>query len=82
MDIPARPAPDPIAREIWAMKYRYVPEDGLNPERGIEDSWRRVAHAISAPENPDDRIVWADSFYRILEDYRFLPAGRVRHQRF
>jgi ribonucleoside-diphosphate reductase alpha chain len=76
MDISARPALEPIAREIWAMKYRYTPDDGVGTETCIEDSWRRVAHAVSAAEG-DNRLVWADSFYRILEDYRFLPAGRI-----
>lgn len=77
MDVPARPVLEPIAREIWAMKYRYTPDDGVGAETCIEDSWRRVAHAVSAAESDDDRLVWADSFYRILEDYRFLPAGRI-----
>ncbi|PZF77389.1 adenosylcobalamin-dependent ribonucleoside-diphosphate reductase [Aestuariivirga litoralis] len=77
MHIPARPSLDPIAQEIWSMKYRYSPEDGFNAETNIEDSWRRVAHAVSAAERPDDRLVWADSFYRILKNYRFLPAGRI-----
>ena len=77
MDSPARLALDPIAREIWAMKYRYTPDDGVGAETCIEDSWRRVAHAVSAAESYDDRLVWADSFYRILDDYRFLPAGRI-----
>ncbi|MCA3554270.1 adenosylcobalamin-dependent ribonucleoside-diphosphate reductase [Aestuariivirga sp.] len=77
MDIPAQPSLAPIAREIWAMKYRYSPGDGMEAETGIEDSWRRVAHAVSAAEGSDGRLVWADSFYRILEDYRFLPAGRI-----
>jgi ribonucleoside-diphosphate reductase alpha chain len=77
MNIPARPRLDPIAREIWAMKYRYQPDDGMTAESSIEDSWRRVAHAVAAAERDDDRLVWADSFYRILEDYRFLPAGRI-----
>lgn len=72
-----RPKLDPIAREIWAMKYRYVPEDGHAAETSIEDSWRRVAHAVAAAESDDDRLVWADAFYRILEGYRFLPAGRI-----
>lgn len=77
MDIPTHPQLDPIAREIWAMKYRYTPDDGLPPETCIEDSWRRVAHAVAAAEKDDDRLVWADTFYRILEGYRFLPAGRI-----
>lgn len=77
MDVPARPKLDPLAREIWEMKYRYRPEDGLTSESSIEDSWRRVAHAVAAAERDEDRLVWADSFYRILDDYRFLPAGRI-----
>lgn len=75
MDSPVRPT-QAIAREIWSMKYRYAPGEGPE-ETSIEDSWRRVAHAVSAAERPEDRLVWADSFYRILEDYRFLPAGRI-----
>ena len=77
MDIPARPSLDPLAREIWAMKYRYAPDDELPAESSIEDSWRRVAHAVASAERDDDRIVWADTYYRILQDYRFLPAGRI-----
>lgn len=77
MDSAARPKLDPIAREIWAMKYRYVPEDGHAGETTIDDSWRRVAHAVAAAEHDDERLVWADAFYRILEGYRFLPAGRI-----
>jgi len=77
MDNPAQPDLDPIAREIWAMKYRYSPADGSSQEGRIEDSWRRVAHAVAAAEHDDDRLVWADSFYRILDDYQFLPAGRI-----
>ena len=73
----ARFALDPIANEIWGMKYRYRSDDGMSDETSIEDSWRRVAHAVSAAELESDRLVWADSFYRILEDYRFLPAGRI-----
>lgn len=77
MDNPDGRSLDPIAREVWAMKYRYVPEDGLAAETCIEDSWRRVAHAVAAAERDEDRLVWADTFYRILENYRFLPAGRI-----
>lgn len=77
MDSAARPKLDPIAREIWVMKYRYVPEDGHAGETTIDDSWRRVAHAVAAAEHDDERLVWADAFYRILEGYRFLPAGRI-----
>jgi ribonucleoside-diphosphate reductase alpha chain len=76
MDRASKPALDPISRSIWEMKYRYHPEGGEG-ERSIEDSWRRVAGAIAAAEKPEDRARWAEAFYGILEDYRFLPAGRI-----
>ncbi len=72
-----RPALDPISQEIWAMKYRYRnPEEGID-EATIEDSWRRVALAAAAAEKPKHRSIWASKFYDILNDYRFLPAGRI-----
>ncbi|MEZ5769491.1 MAG: adenosylcobalamin-dependent ribonucleoside-diphosphate reductase [Paracoccaceae bacterium] len=38
----------------------------------VEDSWRRVARALSASE-PD----YEAEFYAALEDFKFLPAGRI-----
>ena len=72
-----RPALNPISREIWDMKYRYKPADAPELEHTIEDSWRRVARAVASAEQPADRLRWAEAFYGILEDYRFLPAGRI-----
>lgn len=76
MDSFKRPVLDPISREIWEMKYRYTPSDGV-PEASIEESWRRVASAIAMAEHPEDRSHWSEAFYKILDDYRFLPAGRI-----
>ena len=44
-------------------------------DRTIEDSWRRVARAAAAAETDPD--FWAGRFYAAMEDFRFLPAGRV-----
>jgi len=57
------------------MKYRFKEPDGTVHDKTIEDTWRRIAAALSAPEqNPD---VWQDRFYKALEDFKFLPAGRI-----
>ncbi len=64
-----------ISRRIWEMKYRYVDPDGANSDATIEDSWRRVADALAAPEQAPDS--WSERFYDALADYRFLPAGRI-----
>ena len=66
----------PIAQDIWDMKYRFRAPGG-GGERTIEDSWRRVAHALAEPEPEQDRGRWAQEFYTAMEGFRFLPAGRI-----
>jgi len=69
------PTVAPISQQIWDMKYRLRSTDGQAVDDTIEDSWRRVADAMAAAEvRPAD---WRDHFYEALEDFRFLPAGRV-----
>ena len=36
----------PISRQIWDAKYRLKDADGALVDLTIEDSWRRVAHAL------------------------------------
>ena len=63
-----------VSRRIWEIKYRYCRPDGTC-EDTIHDSWRRVAAALAAAE--EDSAFWQDRFYSILDDFRFLPAGRI-----
>ncbi len=65
----------PISRQVWDAKYRLKALDGTPLDRGIEESWRRVARALAAPER--EPVLWEERFYAALEDFRFLPAGRI-----
>ena len=65
----------PIAEQIWDMKYRLKDTDGAPVDLSVEDSWRRTARALAAVES--DPAAWEDRFYHALEDFRFLPAGRI-----
>jgi ribonucleoside-diphosphate reductase alpha chain len=66
--------PDPfsmdISRHIWETRYR------APGEAGIRASWQRVAQAIAQAEG-GECAQWADRFYALLDDFRFLPAGRI-----
>ena len=64
-----------ISQQIWDMKYRLKGPDGAAIDGAIEDTWRRVASALAAPEA--DAEAWEEQFYSALEDFRFLPAGRI-----
>jgi ribonucleoside-diphosphate reductase alpha chain len=65
----------PIAQQIWDMKYRLKAGDGTPVDKTIEDTWRRVANALAAPEK--DPTAWSEKFYDALSDFKVLPAGRI-----
>jgi len=65
----------PISRLVWEIKYR-ADGDGGAEEGSIQATWRRVAGALAEAE-PRDRERWAERFYRVLEGFAFLPAGRI-----
>ena len=65
----------PIAEQIWDMKYRFKEADGTPLDRTVEDTWRRIARSLADVE--EDKAHWEDVFYAALEDFKFLPAGRI-----
>ena len=64
-----------LSQQIWEMKYRLKSVDGRPVDKTVEDSWRRVARAAASAEKEPE--AWTQRFYEALEDFRFLPAGRI-----
>ena len=65
----------PIAEQIWDMKYRFKAADGTPHDVTVEDTWRRIAHDLAQVE--DDKDGWEETFFEALEDFKYLPAGRI-----
>ena len=65
----------PIAEAIWDMKYRLKEADGTPIDSDVEDTWRRIAKALASVEKKPAK--WEDKFYQALEDFKYLPAGRI-----
>ena len=65
----------PIAEQIWDMKYRLKEADGTPIDGSVEDTWRRIARALAEVEA--DPAHWEAKFYAALEDFKYLPAGRI-----
>ncbi len=64
-----------ISQQIWDMKYRFKSADGEAIDKTIDDTFHRVGTALAQAEtSPED---YADEFYEVLRDFRFLPAGRI-----
>ncbi len=65
----------PISRQIWDMKYRLKQPDGTPIDATMADTFTRVANALSKAEaNP---MAWRQPFAKALDDFRFMPAGRI-----
>ena len=64
-----------IAEQIWDMKYRLKDADGTAIDKSVEDTWARIAKDLANVEN--DKELWEKKFYAALEDFKFLPAGRI-----
>ena len=64
-----------IGLDIWNRKYRYKGEGEVPADNSYEDMWRRVARAAAAHETK--KALWENNFYAMLEDFRFLPGGRI-----
>ncbi len=65
----------PISQQIWDMKYRLKDGEGRPIDKTVEGSWQRVAGALASVEA--DPESWTEQFAAALEDFKFLPAGRI-----
>jgi ribonucleoside-diphosphate reductase alpha chain len=65
-----------ISHHVWSTKYRHRDRD--REEGAISESWRRMATALAAIEPEDRRAAWATGFVGILQDFKFLPGGRIQ----
>ena len=57
------------------MKYRLKGADGEPVDKTVSDTWRRVARALAEPER--EPAAWEQRFFEAMEDFRFLPGGRI-----
>jgi ribonucleoside-diphosphate reductase alpha chain len=64
-----------ISRLIWDMKYRLKSPDGQPVDATVDGTWRRIADALAEPEAEAE--AWSGRFLDALEDFKFLPAGRI-----
>lgn len=67
---------EPISDIIWDVKYRYRQGEKVL-DSTLEATWQRVAKGIAQAEKSTERGHWQQAFYRLMEDYRFLPGGRI-----
>ncbi|HUK79885.1 MAG TPA: adenosylcobalamin-dependent ribonucleoside-diphosphate reductase [Nitrososphaerales archaeon] len=69
---------DELRARVFYEKYALRDADGSQMEKVPQDMWHRVARELASPEADEERRKeWTSKFYWLLEDYRFVPGGRV-----
>lgn len=59
------------SQEIWSDNYKAPGEET------IDQTWKRIASEAAKIEKPEIRNQITEEFYSILEDFKFIPGGRI-----
>lgn len=69
---------DGVRQKVFIDRYSLKDAEGNPLEEHPEQMWQRVAGGIAGEEKtPQLRKYWAKKFYEAMEDFKFVPAGRI-----
>ena len=71
-----KPFVETISEKVWQTKYRYQ-HPSLGFEKSLQQTWDRVATAAASAEKSSERKYWQQQFSDVLQNFRFLPGGRI-----
>jgi len=71
---------DDLRAHVFYDKYALRDPGGRVLETAPPEMWRRIAREIASVEaGPAARAEWEEKFYWLLDDFRFIPGGRIMH---
>ena len=69
---------DELRARVFYEKYALKDKDGVIVEKTPVDMWSRVARELASVEaTQEKRAEWTKKFYWLLENFRFIPGGRI-----
>lgn len=68
---------DELRSRCFLDKYALHGKDGTVMETVPPQMWERIAKSITAVEARDKQAEWERNFYWLLDDFRFIPGGRI-----
>ncbi|MGH2360846.1 MAG: ribonucleotide reductase N-terminal alpha domain-containing protein, partial [bacterium] len=73
-------AGDDLRARVFYDKYALRDLNGGVVETTPLEMWSRIARELASVEvTPAKRAEWEQKFYWLLEDFRFIPGGRIMH---
>lgn len=69
---------DGVGRKVFMDRYAAKDENGNPIEQEPQEMWRRVAKSLAKAEKTETDASEAEQeFYEALEDFKFVPGGRI-----
>ncbi len=68
---------DELRSRVFYEKYALRDAGGKQVEKTPDQLWLRVARELASVEEPEKRKEWTEKFYWLLEDFKFVPGGRI-----
>lgn len=68
---------DGLRQKVFLDRYALKDKEGELIEHTPEEMWKRVARGIAENEAPENRKKWEKSFYKVMDDFKFVPGGRI-----
>lgn len=68
---------DGIRKKVFMDRYSWKDQEGQPMEEYPEQMWARVAKSLSKIEAPERQKHWEERFYKAMEGFKFVPAGRI-----
>ncbi|MDE1856277.1 MAG: adenosylcobalamin-dependent ribonucleoside-diphosphate reductase, partial [Candidatus Micrarchaeota archaeon] len=69
---------DELRARVFYEKYTLRDDRGQIAEKTPPQMWKRVANALAdVEETPEKQKEWREKFYWLLDNFRFVPGGRI-----
>jgi ribonucleoside-diphosphate reductase alpha chain len=68
---------DGIREKVFLDRYSLKDKAGRPMEKTPDEMWKRVAKGIAGVEKPKNRKKWEKKFSDLMQDFKFLPGGRI-----
>ncbi len=66
-----------VSEKVFLDRYSLKDQAGNPVEKTPQEMWRRIAKAVAQVESKENRKRWEKDFYQAMEDFKYIPGGRI-----
>lgn len=64
-----------FSKEVYNNTYKFEGNENVKSDENIDETFYRISSAVS--KNEKDSEKWTELFFSILENFKFVPGGRI-----